>query len=212
MNRNAGLSLVAALCFAAASQAAPLVTATVKNIGGYDVLDFYYTASPGAEFTNYRLFVQMSGGQNTIQDPVKSATFDQDGDALDTWMNTVYSLYGFGPASYNFNTYKPTGLGSNTPPINTIDWSVFDTGAGDTNSFDAGAPYGVVSAPFHLARVLVSRGTVGAWSFQAFDTQTTAGAAYSGTWFAPLPEPEPTTISLIVLALFAGLGLRARAS
>lgn len=141
-------------------------------------LDFYYTASAGAEFTNYRLSIQTPDGPH-ILDPIKSATFDQDSDADDTFMNTVYSLYGLGPASYNFSTYKPIGIGAGSPPISVLDWSVSDTGTGDTNSFDAGPPYGVVNTPFHLARVLVDPNSNYSAAVQAFDTQSVGGTSFN---------------------------------
>ena len=124
----------------------------IDYVGGFwsldhMALDYYYTASPGAEFTNYRLSVQSVNGAK-ILDPIKSATMDEDSDAADTFMNTVYSLFGFGPAGQTFLRCLQAGWhrAKDSPPVSYIDWTVFDTGTGDTNSFDAGPPYGVVSA------------------------------------------------------------------
>jgi hypothetical protein len=158
--RRSIAALCASISLNASLEAAPVVTVKDHYVGGYwsldqRVLDFYFTATPGAEFLNYRLRVDASNGAK-ILDPVKSATFDQDGDAVDTWMNTVYSLFGLGPPAQFFNSYRPTGIVTDSPPTQRIDWSVFDTGTGDTNSFDAGPPYGVVSAPWHIARIAVT--------------------------------------------------------
>lgn len=165
--RVSNLALVGCLILvAAAAQAAPIVTMTPTPMGGNTALDFFYSASaPPAEFTNYRLEVRTTNGMK-ILDPNKSATSDVGGDAEDTWMNTVYSLLDLGPASYNFNTYRPTGIGSDNPPRDFIDWSVFDTGVGDTNT-----PDGLTqTAPWHLARVLVAGDATGTAKFQAFDS------------------------------------------
>ena len=172
-------AFVAVSLLAAVASASQIVTMTASEIGGYNALDFYYTANDGAEFTNYSLIVTTDGGAY-IQDPNKSATSDSGGDAVDTWANTVYSLNDYGPASYVFNSYKPTGIGSDSPPVAELNWDVYDTGTGDNNQPEGpGGP----EAPWHLARVLTDIGASGTWSFKAFDTMTAGvGELFEGTF------------------------------
>lgn len=215
MLRNTTLATLALLVAAVSANAAPIVTMTrTANIGGgaFDSLDFFFTSTPGAEFLNYRLDVQSTNGNN-LQDPSKTGTSDEGGDAVDTWMNTVYSLNGFGNASYNFNQYKPVGLGSGTPPVARIDWSVFDSGSGDGNTIDAGGG-DIRNAPWHLARVLISPNTVGTATFTGFDSLTLdqAGGAIGTAFAFPIGIPEPTTFTLVGLALAGGLGFLRRRS
>ena len=152
---------------AIAANAAPIVTMSASEIGGYKALDFFYTASDGAEFTNYHIDVQTDNGLK-IQDPDKNATADAGGDAVDTFANTVYSFLDFGPASYVFDAYKPSGvIPPQNPPVNHLSWEVYDTNTGDTND-----PFGdgSVVAPWHLARVLLDLDATGTWQFDAVDT------------------------------------------
>jgi hypothetical protein len=146
-----------ALMAAPIAFAAPSMTMRQSFTGGYwsldySVLDFFYTASPGEEFLNYRVTVSSINGAK-ILDPIKTHTFDQDSDAIETFANSVYSLFGLGPPTILYNAYRPIGLSPNNPAVALLDWSVADFDTGDSNSFDAGPPYGVVNAPFHLARV-----------------------------------------------------------
>jgi PEP-CTERM motif len=210
MLRNTTFGLFGLLVAAASVNAAPIVTMQQNTLGTGKALDFYYSSTPGAEFLNYRLNVVNDNGP-LLLDPTKAATTDQDGDAVDTWMNTVYSLFGFGPASQTFNAYKPTGIGADNPPVARIDWSVFDTGAGDTNHIDAGG--GVfLDAPFHLARVMVDPQAMGTATFTAFDTLTLDGTGaaqptvFQFTYGGEPIIPEPTTFALLGLGLVSGFG------
>jgi hypothetical protein len=192
------LAFAAIALLAATSEAfpAPIVTMqqSLATVPSYLTLDFYFTATPDAEFLNYRINVVNANGAR-IQDPFVSQS-DVGGDAPDTWANTVASLLGLGPASFVFNRWKPTGLGSQSPPVVQLDWSVFDVFAGDANHI---AGFG--DAPWHLARVLTSPGAIGNVTFTAFDTLTLddSGAAVGTVFNFPYGVPEPSA--------FAGLGI-----
>ena len=115
----------------------PVVTmSTTPNIGGsgYEAIDFYYASSAGAEFTNYRLNLETTGGY--IYDPLRSELQNTGGNSIDTYMNTVGSYLGISDAIHIQNTYKPTAPAANSSPISRIDWSVFDTLSGDSNAID----------------------------------------------------------------------------
>ena len=159
-------ALVGCVVLAAASSAvaAPIVTMEQNVVGTFNALDFFYSSTPGGEFLNYRLDVQNANGP-LLADPMQAARSDEGSDAVDTFMNTVGSFLGAGTASYQHNTYTPTGFTPDPQPTQRIDWSVFDTLEGDTNSVGGGAP-------FHLARVLVLPTGMGTATFTAFDTLT----------------------------------------
>jgi hypothetical protein len=175
------------------------------HVDGMLSLDFFFSASAGAEFQNYRLDVQNRNGA-LLQDPVKANTFDPGGDATDTWMNTVGSLLGFNSltsANYSFSVYRPVGIGSDSPPVSAIDWGVFDVFTGDTNHID-----GVGNAPWHFARVLASPNAMGVARFTAFDTMSDG----SGTLFEfSYGVPEPSTIALIDVGMLSAFSFRRRA-
>jgi hypothetical protein len=158
-----GLLAVAALGIGPLAGAAPVVTlSTTLNIGGsgFDAVDFYYASSLDAEFTNYRLNFETTNG-SLIYDPLPFQRQDEGGDAIDTFMNTIGSLLGVGNASH---IYKP-GVGVGADRLAQIDWSVFDTLGGDTNTMAGFAP-----APYHLARILVDPNALWHATFTAFDT------------------------------------------
>jgi hypothetical protein len=177
--------------------AAPMVAmSVVDNVGGTGnkALDFFYASTPGAEFLNYRLHVNNTDGTKLL-DPNRLAWDDFVGDAVDTWMNTVYSLNEFGRASFVFNSYRPTRIGGDLPARAEIDWSVFDTGEGDTNNIE-----GHPQPPYHLARILAEADAQGTATFTAFDTLTL------GTDGQPAPTvfqfiygviPEPSSLLLL---------------
>jgi len=196
----AGLALFAP---AAIAFAAPTVSFEYTYVGSLDyyAIDFFYSASPGAEFTNFRLNVVSTNGAK-ILDPITFQTWDAHGDVVDTFMNSVYSLFDLGPPNVGFNSYKPIGIPPNdTPPVSRIDWSVIDSGSntGDSNSFDAGPPYGVVSAPWHLARVLVKWDFLGVMEFRALDTQS--GGVPTTFYFIPYLTRPPAASRTTVTAL-----------
>lgn len=202
MNRIT-FAVLAVLVVAASASAGPIVTMTQNSLGGFNALDFYYSAGQGAEFTTYEL--QVHSDAANIQDPVKTAagTFDADGDAVDTWANTVSSLLGGGGPSFVFTQYKPYGIGASAAPTKDLNWTVFDTETGDGNDIP-----GVGQAPWHLARVLVSPTAVGTAAMLAFDSQSgTVGTAFS---FSYGNIPEPTTLGLLGLTLAGCFGVRRR--
>jgi hypothetical protein len=178
------MALAAASLVAVVASASPIVTMTETEIGGYKSLDFYYTASDGAEFTNFTLDVTNLNGDK-LRDPTKSATSDAGGDAVDTWANTVYSLNEYGPASYIYNAYKPVGIGSNNPPMAHLNWDVYDTGEDDNNQPEGpGGP----EAPWHLGRVLADLDAIGTWYFDAYDTLAGGvGTMFTGTYGGVVP-------------------------
>ncbi len=194
------LALAAVSLVAVAVNASPIVTMSSSELGGYTALDFFYSASDGAEFTNYHIDVQTTNGDK-IQDPNKSATSSAGGTAIDTWANTVYSLNSYGPASYIFDVYKPIGIGSDSPPVSHLSWEVYDTGEGDNNLPEGpGGP----EAPWHLTRILVDTDAVGSWQFDAVDTLSGGAPTVFFGDFGSVVDPLVADDALIDLTASAG--------
>ena len=168
--RSRGLRSVVAVCVLlsvpSAALASQVLSVTETALGGYKALDFYYMASPGAEFWDYHIEITTSNGAK-IQDPVKSALSDAGGDAIDTWANTVYSLNDWGDASYIFDAYVPRGIHADSAPTSHLSWYVYDSYEGDSND---PLGYGPTVAPWHLARILLDVDAIGTWRFEAIDT------------------------------------------
>jgi hypothetical protein len=198
--RTFHLFAAVALIMASLAGGSPVVTmSTTLDIGGsgYNAIDFFYASTPGADFTNYRLNIETTNGAY-IYDPAPRQRQDAGSGSIDTFMNTVGSYLGIGDAVQIQNTYKPSGESGS--PISRIDWSVFDTLAGDTNSMA-----GVDPAPYHLARVLIGADAQWKASFAAFDTAT-SGVATTYRFANDLPlgtmdliapptlEPEPPIV------------------
>lgn len=192
------LALAVLALTASSALAAPIVTMTPSNQGGYQVLDFFYSASDAeAEFTTFEVDVTCSGAA-CIQDPNRgsnSGTTQWDpidgGPRLDTWANTVYSLLYDSSASYIFNQYKPSAPGQSALPAQRLYWTVYDTEVGDTNTVDPG----IGVAPYHLARVLTDPGATGTASFFAFDNKTDNGAMYNFDFGDSGPENTPPVVN-----------------
>lgn len=185
------------------ADADPIVSMTrTANIGGTGdtAYDFFYTPTPEAEFTNYRLTVSVDSGGG-ILDPIRGSNGQQDesSDAIDTFANTVGSFFGIGNASYNFNAYDPSGFSPDPVPTDFLDWSVFDT-------LDDDSAENVGGTPWHLARVLTSDDAVGTATFRAFDTLTNDGKTFDFN-----VVPEPTSLALLGLGGLALLGRRRHA-
>jgi hypothetical protein len=190
------LLLTAILAFCRPACGDPVVTyLTTTNIGGsgFDAVDFFYEATAGAEFTCYQLTFGTSNG-GMIYDPLPGARGDSDSDAVDTFMNTVASLYGEGDASYLYGTYKPGGPNAAPAFVDSLDWVVFDLFQGDTNTYNGN------SAPYHLARVLIQPDTMWHATMHAFDSIATSDPKLNftndPTWtfpepVMPLPPPPP---------------------
>jgi hypothetical protein len=163
---------------------------TTVDVGGsgMNAIDFYYSGSAGAEFTNYRLNFETSNGAH-IYDPSPDQLQDAGSDAIDTFMNTVGSLLDVGNATHLHGEYDPRSSTAGGP-ISQIDWDVFDLLEGDTNEMGSGEP-------FHLARILVSPDAQWNASFTAYDT---ASAGIGGTLVATndaqtmLPRPIVTPL------------------
>lgn len=178
MQHYRAISFFAAAVTITASLAvgSPVVTiSTTANIAssGYDAIDFYYASTDGADFTNYRLNLETTGG-GFIYDPLQNELQNMGSSSIDTYMNTVGSYLGISNATHIQNTYKPSGPGADGSSISRIDWSVFDTLSEDSNAIDGFSP-----GPYHLARVLISPNSQWNASFAAFDTASNGMAA---TW------------------------------
>jgi hypothetical protein len=172
---------------------------TTLNVGGseFDAIDFFYESTPGADFTNYRLNFETTNG-SMIYDPLPGQWQDAGSDAIDTFMNTVGSFLGIGDASQIYNTYRPTGLSLDPSPIARLDWSVFDTLSGDTNTMAGHNP-----APYHMGRVLVKRDALWHATFTAFDTASPGvPSAFNFTndpsWTFPEPVLPPPPITPVL--------------
>jgi len=169
--------------------------------GGY--VDIFYTPSADpSEYLNNDLIVSASVGG--ILDPIRGNTGGQSDattSAVDTWAQTVFELFVANSSSYIFTTYDPVGsfptFVGDPLPVTELNWSIFDTNAGDTD----------VLAPYHLARVLYTAGGGGTIDFLVFDTDTVVGG---GELFSTVYGiPEPTTMALGCLGLL-GMFVRRR--
>lgn len=197
-----------ALVAAAASAQAATVTFTDNIAAGF--VDVFYEVSPGAEFLNWELTCIPEAGE--LLDPTKSQkSFNaESGPApFDTFVNTVFSSVGAGPASYVHSEYNP---GSAFPPVaadpnptpggtpSRLRWNVFDTATGDGN-IDGFTPY-------HMARVMYSQGARGDITALFFDTATVLGGGelFSGQFGIP----EPATIAMAGMGLIGMIGVARR--
>jgi hypothetical protein len=103
--------------------------------------------------------------------------------AGDTWVNTVGSSLGMGPATITYNVYNPGGFSPDAQPMPRLWWDVFDTLQGDN--------VGNVPGPVILVRLMTTPGAVGT-------ADLTLGMD-AGTTQHHFDIPEPATMSLLAL-------------
>jgi hypothetical protein len=205
MTRAVKYALVGFLVLAltGSALAAPIITmsstpgvvrgANPQSGVAFDVYDFFWTNSDGAEFTNYDITAIASSG--TLADPVKQQDDRQmDPEALpatalnagnvDLWVNTVMSSVGKTDGGLNATIsqnpafYQSTGLGA-ALPFTQLQWAVLDVELEDDNDLsDHSSGAFAQVAPYHIARILASPGGTGTVAFRAFDTATPNGAPF----------------------------------
>ena len=104
--------------------------------------------------------------------------------AMDTWVNTVYDYaYGTG-TSVVYNAYRPLPPDFEAPPVALLDWSFFDTFAGDDYNH----------TPAHIARVLIDAGAVGVATVSVWTTESQGIPSEFN-----FDIPEPATLTLLGL-------------
>jgi hypothetical protein len=209
VKKTLGMTVVAAVLAIASSAQAAIVTVQDNIAESY--FDIFYTVSENGEFTNWDL--KVTPGIGGLLDPNTNNRSDNtsDGAAMDTFVNTVFSSVGAGPASYVFTEYNP---GSAFPPVpaqprpqkgavfpapDELNWSVFDTATGDAN-----IP-GVF--PYHMARVMYTPGGGGTGVAQFFDT---TNAGIGETFEFAYGIPEPGSLALAGVAAIGALVVRRR--
>jgi len=199
--RNMMIATVVILAMVASASAACTIDwAREENIDGAGNTGYTLTYNPSpapAEFLNLRLTATVTSGIG-ILDPNQSASGADCSVStpIDTFVNSCYSAMGWGAASYIYNAYKPAGPGHGDPPVSLLDWSVYDSGDGDT------ADYG----PYVMARLITSPDTVGTITFLVYDQ---ANIPDGETFEYPM-VPEPATMGLLVVGGVLGLLRRRR--
>jgi hypothetical protein len=191
------------LVVAGSAVAAPVITmsSTLNVVRGanpqqgtaFDVYDFFYSSTAGAQFTNYDITATALTG--TLADPVRQQDDRQmDPEALpatalnagnvDLWVNTVMSSVGKTDGGLNATIsqnpafYQSTGLGA-APPFTQLQWAVLDVELEDDNDLsDHSSGAFAQVAPYHIARILATPGGTGTVAFRAFDTATPNGTNF----------------------------------
>jgi hypothetical protein len=199
---------------ACASTGARAASVSVVENFAQNYVDLFYTVTPGGDFTNWDLRVTPPTGSILDPNPHQRNFNTASGGPIpiDTFVNTVFSSIGAGPASYVFIEYHPGSAfppvppqppptaGASPPNPDELNWSIFDTATGDGNI--AGF------FPYHMARIVFSPG--GHWRITAhfFDT-TNAGIGEEFTFISPLtrPDPEVPEPSSALIAIIASVGL-----
>ena len=181
------LVLVVAVMLAAPAIAGPTQVITITKSagigpGGADVYDFQYTPSDGSEFLTYTVVASFSAA--VIAHPNQSAQSDDvtDGVAMDTFFNTAGSAFGVGAASYIFDVYNPGGFSPDSQPTAALNWTVFDTLAGDNMSW-------------HLGRLILDPSALGTVSIGAQD-QGHVGEEAANNFVFDIPEPATMLVLL----------------
>lgn len=190
--RNTIVAGVVVLAMVSAAGAASFIDWWVRqeNIDGLGNTGYTLTYNPNpapAEFLNLRLTLGVWRHTGWILDPIV-ADYGADCSStipIDTFVNTCYSAKGWADASYVFNLpgYYPAGGSNHTdPPTQLLDWSVYDTGDGDTD----------VYGPYTIARIITTPETIIEGWLLVCDT---ANLPNGETFY--FPPAEPGTIALL---------------
>jgi hypothetical protein len=194
--QSIAIPLLVLATIATSAVPAPIITLSTSTLTRpqngvtYEVIDFFWTNSPGAEFTNYDITVTATTG--LLHDPVRqqddrqynSTNESANSGSVDTWVNTVMSSAAKDDAGYtatismNPAFYQATGTGA-APGFTKLQWAVFDVNLEDDNDLSDHSDGGYsATAPYHIARILASLDASGLIGFRAFDTATPNGANY----------------------------------
>lgn len=215
MKRNQLLQLALIICLLAIPDKASSATVSLIHNKSLDYVDIFYTPSVGQEFASWHLTVTPSAGG--LLDPFPALRSDDTtaaggGAAIDTFVNTVFSSLGVGPAQHTFfeynpgSSFPPPGVPADPPPSaggspDQLRWVTFDTARGD------GAFPGLV--PYHMARLLHTprfAANIDVAFYEGDPKPAPGGTGSFATFdFPVVPEPcSFTLLGMTGIAVFLG--------